>query len=168
MELLRNSKDKKARKLTKKRVRCNVLYAVDDDVDDEFSSARHASQVKTQARGAPEHHPGEQEGGPLIVQRYALFYICTSCNPCHDMLDDVPFHLQDRFCVPNVFLTSTTMFTAPFPPYDPTDKQGYANLSPVLTALFIVGQILVSDSTLITVNRPHPSAATTRSSSDGQ
>lgn len=53
MELLRNSKDKKAKKLTKKRV--SFLAAHQDPTN---LSARHTPPLQAQGRGALQHHPG--------------------------------------------------------------------------------------------------------------
>ncbi|PPQ94035.1 hypothetical protein CVT25_009883 [Psilocybe cyanescens] len=73
MELLRNSKDKKARKLTKKRVAWYTLA------------------LKTQARRAVEHYPGEQEDDalramslsppPIPKSRTRASSTCTNLRP---------------------------------------------------------------------------------------
>lgn len=90
MELLRNSKvrlpvyfdfdrtldarisgfqDKKARKLTKKRVRSiqatNYLHT-------NMCTVGHASALKAQTRGAQQHHPGEQEARSLSYSLVVL------------------------------------------------------------------------------------------------
>lgn len=73
LELLRNSKDKRARKLTKKRVRirCTLISILLSSTTYPFDTARYPSSFKTQARGAWCSHPGEQEGCALNMKTFS-------------------------------------------------------------------------------------------------